>query len=427
MGVRSLAPVGGVFFGSGRCAEDDRIGVPTLPVRPMRFARRIRRGALSPSVALAGRVRELRARGVDIINFGTRPDVPQHVKRAAVECLDSGASSAYTDVRGLPELRRAIVDKLARENALDVDADREVIVTAGAKQAVFAAVMALADRGDEVLVEDPGWVSFAPIVDLAGAAPVPVPLGEDKRFILDAADLRERITPATRALLLCNPHNPTGAVHDEHSLKAIADVVSEHDLVVVADESYERLVYDGRRHVSIASLPGMRERTVTVQTTSKVYNMAGWRIGWLAAPAELVRHIVTIQSNTITCPTSFAQAGAAAALRVPVGMGDRPITDLARDFAARRDTLVTGLRAMPGVRCVNAGGGLFVFPRFSGLGIDSASLSRHLLDDGVATVPGSAFGDAGEGHLRLLFASPVDEIEDGLERIAQSLASLETS
>ena len=390
----------------------------------MKFARRIRHGVLSPSVALAARVRELRAKGVDIINFGTRPDVPQHVRHAAIESLESGASSACTDVRGLPELRQAIVDKLARENSLDVDADREVVVTAGAKQAVFAAVMALADHGDEVLVEDPGWVSFAPIVNLAGAAPIPVPLREDRLFILDAADLRKRITPATRVLLLCNPHNPTGAVHDEHSLKAIAEVASEHELVVVADESYERLVYDGRPHVSIASLPGMRERTVTVQTTSKVYNMAGWRVGWLAAPPEMVRHIAAIQSNTITCPTSFAQAGAAAALREPVGMGDRPIADLVRDFTARRDALVTGLRALPGVSCVNAGGGLFVFPRFSGRDVDSVSLSRHLLDDGgVATVPGSAFGEAGEGHLRLLFASPVEEIEAGLERIARSLAS----
>ena len=391
----------------------------------MRFAQRFSHGTVSPSVALAARVRELRARGVNIIDFGTRPDVPRHVRRAAVDSLDSGASAGYTDVRGLADLRRAIVEKLARENGLDVNADREVVVTAGAKQAVFAAVMALADRGDEVLVEDPGWVSFAPIVNLAGATPVPVPLREDKRFILDAADLRERITPATRVLLLCNPHNPTGAVHDAHSLKAIAEVVSEHDMAVVADESYERLVYDGRPYVSIASLPGMRERTVTVQTTSKVYNMGGWRIGWLVAPPEMSRHIVAIQSNTITCPTSFAQAGAVAALREPVGMGDRPIGDLVRDFATRRDALVTGLRALPGVACVNAAGGLFVFPRFSGLDVDSVSLSRHLLDNGgVATVPGSAFGDAGEGHLRVLFASPVEEIRTGLERIAQSLASL---
>ena len=264
----------------------------------MRFAQRLRHSAVSPSVALAARVRELRARGVDVINFGTRPDVPRHVKRAAVDFLDTDGSAGYTDVRGTAESRQAIVEKLARENALDVDAEREVVVTAGAKQAVFAAVMALADRGDEVLIEDPGWVSFAPIVHLAGATPVPVPLREHNRFILDAADLRERITPETRVLLLCNPHNPTGAVHDEHSLKAIAEVVMEHDLAVVADESYERLVYDGRRHVSMASLEGMRERTVTVQTTSKVYNMAGWRIGWLDRSAGAGASRLWLSSRT---------------------------------------------------------------------------------------------------------------------------------
>ena len=361
----ALAPTGDVSFGSGRCAGIYPIGAPMLRVPPMRLARRIRHGLLSPSVALAARVRELRASGVDIINFGTRPDVPQHVKRAAVDCLDSGASAAYTDERGLPELRKAIVGKLARENALDVDAEREIVVTAGAKQAIFAAVMALADRGDEVLVENPGWVSFAPIVNLAGATSVPVPLREDRHLILDAADLRERVTPATRVLLLCNPHNPTGAVHDEHSMKAIAEVVSEHELVVVADESYERLVYDGRPHVSITSLPGMRDRTVTVQTTSKIYNMAGWRIGWLATPPEAVRHILAIQSNTITCPTSFAQAGAAAALREPVGMGNRPIPELVHPRTATpcapsptlglpiTDAALTALAGAPQPRCAS--------------------------------------------------------------------------
>lgn len=391
----------------------------------MRLARRMQHGVLSPSVALANRVRLLRASGADIIDLGTRPDVPTHVREAAIAFLDSGASSAYTDARGLPELRRAIAGKLARENALEVDADAEVVVTAGGKQAVYAAVMALADRGDEVLVEDPGWVSFAPIVHLAGATPVPVPLREENRFVLDPDDLRERITPATRVLLLCNPHNPTGAVHDERSLEAIAEAVRTRDLVVVVDESYERLVYDGRRHVSMASLEGMRERTVTVQTTSKVYNMAGWRIGWLIAPPELAREIVVIQSNSVTCPTSFAQAGAAEALRGSIGMGDRPIVDLLRDLAARRDALVSGLRAISGVTCIEAAGGLFVFPDLSAFGLDSVSLGRHLLDDGgVAAVPGAAFGKAGEGHLRLLFASPIEEIERGLERIDRSLAVL---
>ena len=385
----------------------------------------MRRSTLSPSVALAHRVRELRASGTDIIDFGSRPDVPAHVKRAAIAYVDNGRSPAYTDVRGLAELRHAIAAKLARENRLDVDPDSEVVVTAGAKQAVYAAVMALADGGDEVLVEDPGWVSFAPIVHLAGATPVPVALREENRFVLDAGDLRARITPATRVLLLCNPHNPTGSVHDEHSLKAIAEAVLEHDLTVVADESYERLVYDGRRHISIASLEGMRERTVTVQTTSKVYNMSGWRVGWMAAPPDLMRHVLTIQSNTVTCPTSFAQAGATAALRESVGMGDRPIADLLRDLAARRDALVAGLRAIPGVTCVEAAGGFFVFPDFSSFGLDSESLSHYLLEDaGIATVPGTAFGSTGEGRLRVLFTSPIQEIETGLERMARSLSSL---
>ena len=297
-------------------------GARLLHVRFMKFARRMHDAVPSPSTALAARVRELRASGADIITFGTRPDVPTHVKEAAIACLEAGASAAYTDVRGMVDLRRAIVEKLARENALQVDADSEVVVTAGAKQAVHAAVMALADRGDEVLVENPGWVSFAPIVGLAGAVPVPVPLREERGFVLDAGDLRERITSRSRLVLLCNPHNPTGCVHDERSLRAIAQVAIEHDLAVVADESYERLVYDGRRHVTMATLAGMRERTVTVQTTSKVYNMAGWRVGWLVAAPEIARKILAIQSNSVTCPTSFAQAGAAAALREPIGMGD---------------------------------------------------------------------------------------------------------
>lgn len=379
----------------------------------------------SKSQATIRRVRELRRQGVDVIDFGTRADTPKDVKAAAIRQLETNVASFYTDARGLTELRLAIARKLAAENGIDADPETEIIASIGGKQGIQAALLALVDGDDEVLIEDPGWLSFEPMVRLAGATPVPLAMIEENGFKFTIDDLRAKITPRTRLLILCNPHNPTGRVLDRAALEAIAEVAREHEFSVLMDEAYERFVYDGNAHVSLAALEGMWSRTITVQTTSKIYNMFGWRIGWIAARAEIIEKILTINSHSITCPTSFAQAGAAAALGADIGQGDLPIQEIVANYERQRNVLVAGLRAIPGVSCEMPGGAYFVFPNIRSFGKSSRDISRHLLEDaGVATLPGSDFGNQGEGHVRLVFNAPVPEIERGLEKISAVLRGI---
>jgi len=391
----------------------------------IRFADRMKNIPFSPSLAILKRIRALRQEGVEIINFGTREDTPTHAKSAAIQYLGKEAASAYTDTRGTPELREAIAYKLKAENGLIVDPDTEIVAAVGGKQGVLSALLTLVDQGDEVLLEDPGWLSFEPMVRMVGAKPIPIPIFEENGFKLDVDDLRKRITPKSRVLVLCDPHNPTGRMLDRAELQAIAEIVQQHDLIVIMDEAYERFTYDGRKHVSMASLEGMWERTISIQSASKIYNMYGWRVGWVVANKQFSEKIQAINSHSITCPTSFAQAGVAEALRNSMGFGDISITQLMQNHQLQRDTLVTGLRSIPGVTCELPMGAFFAFPNFKKFDLTSEELSTYLLENaGVATWAGSFFGDQGEGHLRLVFNSPVTEIEVGLERMAKSLSEL---
>ena len=391
----------------------------------MRLSKTAKTLTTSQSLSMLARVEALRSSGKEIINFGSRPDSPTHAKNAVAEFLDSGAGPQYTPSRGLPSLREAIAKKVRDQNALIIDPDQELVVAVGAKQGVYAALLALVDAGDEVLIEDPGWLGFAAIVKLAGATPIPIPVYERNEFHINVEDIRSRVTSKTRALLLCNPHNPTGAVLNSSELAAIGNLAHEHDFVIVVDEAYDSLVYDNQTHVSLATLDGMRERTITVQTCSKVYNMGGWRVGWIMGPADTMNRIEAIQSTAISCPTSFAQAGVAAALNRSIGMGDEPIDQLLIRLAGHRDRLVGGLRQIPGISCVQASGGFFVFPNLSSFAMSSSDLSEHLLNDaGIVTVPGDAFGDHGQGHLRMLFTAPEKDISRGLDLLTTSLGKL---
>lgn len=388
-------------------------------------AERMRHVPFPASQAVMSRVRELRRQGRDIIDFGTKGPTPAIARQAAIRMLETGPASAYTDVRGLLELREAIARKLAAENAIAADPATDIVVTLGGKEGVFSTLLALVDRGDEVLIEDPGWLAFEPMVRIAGATPVPVPLDPAHGFRFSPESLRDRVTPRTRLLILCNPHNPTGAVLTRSELEAIAEASERHGFLVLVDEAYENFVYDGRRHVSLASLPGMWQRTVTVQTTSKIYNMFGWRVGWTVAPKALIDPILTVHSHSVTCPTSFAQAGAIAVLQGGVCEADRPIAEVIARYQSQRDAMVAGLRRIPGVTCTLPEGAYFAFPNLAHFGRGSAELAHYLLETaGIATTPGAAFGAVGEDHLRLVFNAPVPEIEKGLARMRDALAAL---
>ncbi len=388
----------------------------------IRIAERLNEIGGSPSQDLIVKVRALRARGVDVADFGPQGPTPWAAIAAAAKAMQSPASAFYTDPRGTPGLRGAIAEKLALDNGIHADPDTEILVTVGAKEALFATLLALVGPGDEVVLEDPGYLGFEPLIRLVGARPVPVALGADDGFRLPLARIRAALTDRTRVLLLCNPHNPTGRVLTRSELDSVAALATERDLVIIMDEAYEHFVFDGRRHASLGAFPGMQGRTVTVQTISKVYNMAGWRIGWLAAPAELARRIVDIHTHAVTCPAAIMQAGAEAAIRARLGEGDLPFADIVGNYTLQRDAMVEGLRAIPGVACGRPEGGYFVFPDVSAFGMTSAAMSAYLLDTAhVAATPGSAFGAAGEGFLRLVIKAKPAEIRRGVARIAAAL------
>ncbi len=383
------------------------------------FARRVTAIAPSPTIAVSDRARQLKAAGRDVIDLGGGdPDfpTPQHIVAAAADAMESG-DTHYVASAGIPELRAAIVRKLQRENGLTYSAD-EIIVTPGGKPAIFAAMMTLIDRGDEVLILDPGWVSYAPEVIIAEGTPVGVPLAADDSYAITEERIRPYITPRTRALILCTPNNPTGRVATEAELATIARLAQEHNFYVFSDEIYEKLVYDGAVHRSIAALPGMWERTLTLNGFSKAYAMTGWRLGFLAAPRPIVDQILKIHSHSVTCATSFGQRGAIAALDGPQEI----IKQMVVAYDRRRHLVADGLNAIPGVRCALPQGAFYALPDIRGTGLTSAECAEVLIAEGeVAVTPGNAFGEAGEGFIRLSFATSDAELTRAVARMGEVL------
>ena len=389
------------------------------------FAERTEKITSSQSLEIIAEVKALRERGVDIVDFGQQGHTPTIAKEVAARTMDSPVGEFYSNPRGLPELRRTIAEKLRTENGIDADPDTEIIVTVGAKQGILTALLALVGPGDEVLIDDPGWISFAPMVRVTGATPVAVPLMEDNQFRAPAEIVRERITPRTRLMVLCNPHNPTGRCLRLGELQEIAALALEFDLRILMDEAYEHFAYEGASFISMASLPGMADRTITARTVSKIYNMSGWRIGWVIANPEVINRMISIHTHAVSCPSTAAQAGAEAAIAAGVGEGDLPIRKIVENYEVQRNAMVAGLQNISGVTCFRPVGAFFVFPGIRRFGMSSIEMSRFLLSEArVATIPGSAFGDCGEGHVRLVFKTGVPEIERGLTRIAQALSSL---
>jgi aspartate/methionine/tyrosine aminotransferase len=379
-----------------------------------------------PSLAILRRVLELRQKGVKVINFVSRDDTPKRAKDAAVEMLASPANSAYTDIRGLLALRQAIAEKLLTKNNIQANSETDIIVSSGAGEGISSTLLALLSPGDEVLLEDPCFLGFEPAVQLAGAISVRIPLVEDDGFKFSIDALRERVTSRTRLLILCNPNNPIGRIFGFAELEAIAKVADEFNFLVLVDEAYEHFIYDGLKHVSMAAIGNeISRRIITIQTVSKIYHMHGWRVGWVVAHPDIIKPILATHARLVTCPTSFAQAGAIAAIEGCLGEGDVPITELVKNYQDRRDVMISALNAIPGVNCPTPQGAYFAFPDFKTFGMPSTELSTYLLESGrVATTPGSAFGKNGEGHLRLPFTCSIDEIKQGVGQIAEALAKI---
>ena len=347
-------------------------------------------------------------------------DTPQHIKEKAKWALDHGQVH-YTSNYGLPELREAIAQKLLLDNGLDYSPSDEIIVTIGANEAVFISMMALLNPGDEVMVPSPCWTHYYQCAQLCGGVPVPVPLRQENRYLPQVRDFERCRTDRSRMIVINTPHNPTGAVFDKSNLEELADFARQYNLFVISDEIYEKLIYGGNRHTSIATLPGMRERTVTINGLSKVYAMTGWRLGYTAAPKVISDAMVRVHQYTTVCAVTFAQYGGVEALN---GSQD-DIENMVRAFDRRRVMVCERLNAMPGINLIDSCGAFYVFPDISDLGMNSEAFATYLLENAkIAVVPGNAFGEFAQGKIRLSYTNSYENLEKAMDQMEAAIRSI---
>jgi aminotransferase len=358
----------------------------------------------------------------DVISLGVgEPDftTPPHIIEAGVRSLRSGRTH-YTSNYGTLELRRALATHLEQRYGLSYDPEGEIIVTVGASEAVAVAMAALIDPGDEVILHEPSYVAYLPAIIFNGGVPVLVPTRFEDDFELDPAAVEAAVTPRTKLIFMGYPCNPTGAVLDEPKLRAIAAIAQRHDLAVLTDEIYDRLVYGDHRHVAFPSLPGMRDRAVLVGGFSKAYAMTGWRVGYLCAPRELVEGIVKVHQYEIMSAPTMAQDAAVAALKG----AERDVERMVREYDRRRRLVVDGFNRM-GLPTFEPRGAFYAFPRIAGTGLSATEFSERLLfEEKVAVIPGDAFGPSGAGHVRACYATSYEQLQEALARIERFLGTL---
>ncbi|HET6746158.1 MAG TPA: pyridoxal phosphate-dependent aminotransferase [Candidatus Limnocylindria bacterium] len=391
----------------------------------MKLASRMERIGTETAFEAAARARALEATGRDVIHLEIGEpdfDTPRHISEAAAHgVLDEGLTH-YTAATGILPLREAIVAELKRWKGIEASPD-QVVVTPGAKPIMFFAMLALIENGDEVIYPNPGFPIYESMARYVGGTAVAAPLREENDFRMDVAEVESLVTPRTRMIVINSPHNPTGSILTADDIREIARIATEHDLVVLADEIYGRLQYEGEP-LSIATLPGMADRTITLDGFSKTFAMTGWRLGYGVVPEWLLPSYSRLVINSVSCTNAFAQAGAIAAL---TGPQDEPLR-FREEFIARRQLIVDGLNGIPGVRCVMPHGAFYAFPNMSSFGRTSAEIADHLLyDAGVCGLAGTAFGRHGEGYLRFSYANSRENIGRAVERIGESLAKLGTT
>lgn len=382
-------------------------------------SKRLQNVPTSGTVKISNIVSQLKSEGVDILSFSMgEPDfaTPENIIGACIDSLQDQFTH-YTPSLGIPELREAIAAKTIKDNKIKCSA-KNVLVTP-TKHAIFMIALAYLDPGDEVILADPSWVTYDACIRLAGAKPVYVPTSAKDEFCMTPEMMAEKITDKTKMVFLNSPCNPTGAVMSRSDLKGIADLCQDHDLKVLSDEIYERIIYEGE-HVSIASLDGMFDRTLTVSGLSKTYAMTGWRLGWLVAPEADIKEVNKLQTHSITCCASFTQPAAVEALRGP----QQEIDYMMGEFRKRRDLMCDLIADTPGLCCIKPKGAFYVFPKYN-LDMSSEDFAAYLLKEAhVAVTPGSAFGPSGEGHMRLSYAASEEQIVEGMRRIKEAMSRL---
>jgi aspartate/methionine/tyrosine aminotransferase len=347
-------------------------------------------------------------------------DTPLHIKEAAKKALDEGFTH-YTPFSGFKDLREAIAEKVKAENGVEADPEREIIVTPGACCSVYCAILSMVNPKEEVLVPDPGWPHYDPCIKIAGGVPVHYPQLEENDFRVNPADLAIKVNENTKAILINSPNNPTGSVLSRKNLEDIAQIAKENDLIVISDEVYEKILYDDAEHVSIASLPSMRERTVTINALSKTYAMTGWRTGYAIAREEIIAQMAKLVLYTSTCTNSIAQRASITALKGSQNF----VVEMVREYKRRRDFLVKRLNQIKGISCKLPKGAFYIFPNVRELNMSSLDCASYLLEHAkVSVVPGSGFGEHGEGYLRLSYATSIENLEKAMNRIEKALKNI---
>ncbi len=387
----------------------------------MKLAKCMSRLGTETAFEVLARAKALEAQGREIVHLEIGEpdfDTPKHIIEAACKALHSGYTH-YTPSAGIPELRQAIAEEMSRTRGIPVQAEN-VVVTPGGKPIMFYTILALAEPGDEVIYPNPGFPIYESMINFTGAKPVPIPLREEYNFAFDIDEFKKLVTRKTKLIIINSPHNPTGGILDKETLEEIAKIAMERDIAVLSDEIYDRILYDGEFH-SIASIPGMQERTIILNGFSKTYAMTGWRLGYGVMPKDLAVHITRLMTNSNSCTNAATQVAGIAALKGPQDDVDRMVAA----FRERRDVIVKGLNEIPGVSCVLPPGAFYAFPNIKGTGMKSKALADYLLDEaGVACLSGTSFGAYGEGYLRLSYANSVPNIKKALERMAEAIAKL---
>jgi aspartate aminotransferase len=373
----------------------------------------------SVTLAVNDKANALKAAGEDVIALaGGDPDfaTPEHITAAAFTAIENGATHYPGPMKGIVPLLEAIAAKMERENNVSLNPKTDVVVTPGGKWALNLALQAIVDPGDEVIYLEPVWVSYPPMIMLAGGKPVPVSLPSEDNFRITADRLREKVSDKTKAIMVNSPNNPSGRVLTQEEVDAIVEVATESDLYVITDEMYEQLIFDDLPHIALAGQPGMAERTITTNGLSKAYAMTGWRLGWIAGPTPILKLAARLNSQTVSAAANFTMHAAVAALNGPQDC----VAEMRESYKARRDFMVPALNAINGVSCRSIEGAFYLFPSFPNSNKNSLELADALLDKaGIAATPGIAFGSSGEGHVRFSIATAPSELERAVERLAK--------
>jgi len=396
----------------------------------MRLADRVGKVKPSPTLTVDAKAKAMKAAGVDLVSFGAGEpdfDTPDNIKEAAIKAI-KGGFTRYTPVGGTDELKDAVIKKFKVDNGLEYTRD-EIVINCGGKHSFYNLAQALFQKGDEVIIPAPYWVSYPPMVILADAEPVIIETREEDGFKVTPQDLRKAITSRTRAIVLNSPSNPTGAMYDREDLEKISAIAVEKDVMIISDDIYEKDVFDGRSFVTVAALNDeVKKRTLTLNGVSKTYAMTGWRIGYMAGPSDIIKAVTKIQSQSTSNPCSIAQKAAVEAINGP----QESVAMMCREFEKRRDYIVDRFNSMEGISCFRSQGAFYVFPNvsnyygksFNGKAVNGSNeFTEYLLEEAkVAVVPGIAFG--ADDFIRLSFATSMDNIKEGLDRIERALGDL---